>query len=92
MFYRHLQKTVSRTIRAFEGPHLKLMFYRFDAPEQRLNQGVRGRLIEHCRWLMKEKTLKGYDAHNIYLQTQKLPYEQSTRMTNVIDLGPKEDK
>lgn len=69
MFYRHLQKTVSRTIRAFEGPHLKMMFYRFDAQEQRLNQGVRGRLMEHCRWLMREKTLKGYDAHNIYLQT-----------------------
>jgi hypothetical protein len=41
-FYKYLQKALSKTIRAFEGPHLKLMFYRFDEEEScRLNRGVR---------------------------------------------------
>jgi hypothetical protein len=29
-FYKYLQKALSRTIRAFEGHHLRLMFYKFD--------------------------------------------------------------
>ena len=30
IFYKYLQKAVSKTIRAFEGPHLRLMFHKFD--------------------------------------------------------------
>ena len=42
LFYKYLQKAVSRTIRAFEGPHLTLMFYKFDhTSEMRLNRGDR---------------------------------------------------
>ena len=53
-FYKYLQKSVSKTIRAFEGPHLRLMFYQFDQEEKcRLNRGVRGRLIEHCKYLIR---------------------------------------
>ena len=66
-FYKYLQKSVSRTIRAFEGPTLRLMFYKFDHVEEcRLNRGVRGRLIEHCKYLIRERKLKGYDAHEIF--------------------------
>jgi hypothetical protein len=56
LFYKYIQKAVSKTIRVFEGPHLRLMFEKFDDEENsRLNKGVRGRLIEHCRFLIKEK-------------------------------------
>jgi len=30
ILYKYLQKSVSRTIRAFEGPQLTRMFYKFD--------------------------------------------------------------
>jgi len=29
-FYKYLQKCVTKIIRTFEGPHLRLMFYDFD--------------------------------------------------------------
>lgn len=61
------------------------MFYKFDDLESmRLNRGVRGRLIEHCKWLIRDKQLKGYDAHNIYLHTSKLPYEKPTHQDYTI--------
>ena len=76
IFYKYIQKAVTKTIRAFEGPHLKLMFYKFDDEKNtRLNKGVRGRLIEHCKYLLREKQLKGYDANEIYENTSSLPYE-----------------
>ena len=54
-------------MRSFDGHHLRLMFYKFDQVDQsRLNRGVRGRLIEHCKYLVREKKLKGYDANEIY--------------------------
>ena len=66
-FYKFLQKAVSKTIRSFEGHHLRLMFYKFDQVDHsRLNRGVRGRLIEYCKYLVREKKLKGYDANEIY--------------------------
>ena len=78
-FYKYLQKSVSKTIRAFQGPHLRLMFHRFDDLEQcRLNRGVRGRLIEHCKFLIREKKLKGFDANEIYEQTRGMPADEST--------------
>lgn len=56
IFYKYVQKAVTKTIRSFEGPHLRLMFYKFDqVDETRLNKGVRGRLIEHLRYLIREK-------------------------------------
>lgn len=77
-FYKRLQKALSKTIRAFEGPHLKLMFYRFDDEEScRLNRGVRSRLIEHCKHLMREKKLKGNDAQIIFTNTEKLKYAET---------------
>ena len=87
-FYKHLQKTVSRTIRAFEGPELRLMFYKFDhLDESRLNRGVRGRLIEHCKYLIRERKLKGFDASDILKNTQTLPYEApSTHLDPVVDM------
>ena len=49
------------------------MFYKFDHVEEcRLNRGVRGRLIEHCKFLIREKKLKGFDANEIYEQTKGL--------------------
>ena len=84
MFYKYLQKAVTKTIRAFEGPQLRLMFYRFDDIEAtRLNRGVRGRLIEHCKYLMQAKKLKGFDAKFIYDNTLQLPFEE--RKTNAYD-------
>ena len=70
-FYRYLQKSVSKTIGSFEGPHLRLMFYKFDHEEEsRLNRGVRGRLIDHCMYLARENKLKGFDANEIYEHTR----------------------
>ena len=53
------------------------MFINFDDVEKtRLNRGVRGRLIEHCKFLIKERKLKGYDASYIYENTLRLEYEE----------------
>lgn len=89
-FYKYLQKSVSKTIRAFEGPHLGLMFYEFDNENIRLNKGVQGRLIEHCKYLMRENLLKGFDANAIYKYTKKLKYEKPTYHDYVVDLRQKE--
>ncbi len=63
------------------------MFFKFDEEEQtRLNKGVRNRLIEHCKYLVREKLIKGYDAHNIYMHTAKLKYEKPDHHDYVIDL------
>ena len=71
IFYKYIQKAVTKTIRAFTGPDLRLMFYKFDhEDESRLNRGVRGRLINHCKFLMREKKLKGFDAQAIYENTR----------------------
>jgi hypothetical protein len=87
LFYKYVQKAVTKTIRSFEGPHLKHMFYKFDQEEEtRLNRGVRGRLIEHCRYLIRDKQLEGFDAYNIYLHTSKLKYEATQRHDYVIDM------
>ena len=62
-FYKYIQKVTTKTIRAFEGPHLRLMFYKFDHEDQtRLNKGVRGRLMDKVEYLMKEKKIDGYDV------------------------------
>jgi hypothetical protein len=50
------------------------MFYKFDEVEStRLNLGVRGRLMDRVTDLMKEDAIKGYDVHEIYMNTKKLP-------------------
>ena len=84
---------MTKTIRAFEGPHLRLMFYKFDDEEAtRLNKGVRGRLIEHCKYLLREKNLKGYDANEIYENTCLLTYEGETKYDDsTIDMRESED-
>jgi len=89
VFYKYIQKAVTKTIRAFEGPHLRLMFYKFDDEKNmRLNRGVRGRLIEHCKYLLREKQLKGFDANEIYENTCQLPYEGVKKQNNdTIDMS-----
>jgi hypothetical protein len=53
-FYKYLQKATSRLMKTFEGPHLRLMFYKFDDEENiRLNTGVKGRLMDRVSELMK---------------------------------------
>ena len=87
LFYKYLQKTVSRTMRSFEGPHLRLMFHKFDDLENgKLNRGVRGRLIEHCKFLVRDKKLKGYDASDIYENTKALPFEMESYYDSTVDM------
>ena len=77
LFYKYLQKALSKTIRSFEGPHLRLMFYKFDhEAETRLNRGVRGRLVDHAKYLIKDKKMKGFDANFIFEHTENLKYEE----------------
>ena len=61
--YRYLQKAGTKLMKTFEGPHLQLMFYKFDEEDKtRLNVGFRGRLIDRVNDLIKEKkshTIKG---------------------------------
>ena len=66
-FYRYLQKSLSKLIKTFEGPQLRLMFYKFEEEDKsRLNLGVRGRLMDRVIDLIKEKNIKGYDLNEIY--------------------------
>ena len=68
---------MSKTIRAFEGPHLNKMFHGFsDSEQSRLNRGVRGRLVEHCKYLIRSNNLKGFDANSIFESTRELAYEE----------------
>jgi hypothetical protein len=76
LFYKHLQKTVSRTIGTFGGHETSLMFTNFDAideetgePITRLNKGVRSRLTEHALYLIREKKIRGNEAYIIYKNT-----------------------
>ena len=56
------------------------MFYKFDnEDESRLNRGVRGRLINHCKFLMREKKLKGFDAQSIYENTKQMTYDNTEK-------------
>jgi hypothetical protein len=74
IFYKYIQKAATKLIKTFEGPHLRLMFYKFDEEERsRLNVGVRNRLIDRTLELMKEEKIKGYDVNEIYINTKKLP-------------------
>ena len=61
----------------------------------RLNKGVRGRLIDHCNYLIKQQALKGRDAKFIYDNTKKLEYEKPDYQDYVIDISgrkPTDDK
>ena len=63
---------------AFEGPNLNKMFYKFSESESsRLNRGVRGRLVDHCKYLIRSGRLQGFDAYSIYEQTKELPYHET---------------
>lgn len=54
-------------MKTFEGPNLRLMFFKFDDEEHtRLNTGVRGRLMDRVMDLIKEGKIKGFDVHEIY--------------------------
>ena len=56
------------------------MFYKFDDDEQnRLNVGVRNRLIDRAKELMKEDKIKGYDVNEIYNHTKKLPPNRANK-------------
>jgi hypothetical protein len=49
------------------------MFYKFDdEDETRLNAGVRGRLMDRVKELLKEDKIKGYDVHEIYQNTKNM--------------------
>lgn len=65
----------------FEGPELRLMFYKFDDPlNMRLNEGVRGRLIDRVKDLIKENKIDPYDVNEIYLNTKEMtPSEGRSR-------------
>jgi hypothetical protein len=72
-FYKYLQKSLTKLIKTFEGPHLRLMFYKFDDEvRNRLNTGVRGRLMDRVTELIKEDKIKGYDLNEIYNHTKNL--------------------
>ena len=72
-FYKYLQKSLTKLIKTFEGPNLCFMFYKFDQEEQnRLNTGVRGRLMDRVSELIKEDKIKGYDLNEIYNNTKNL--------------------
>jgi NAD-dependent DNA ligase len=52
------------------------MFYKFDEEDNsRLNRGVRGRLMDKVKYLMKEEKIDGYDVNFIYENTKKLKPE-----------------
>ena len=75
-----MQKCTTKLIRNFEGPHLRLMFYKFDEVEKsRLNTGVRGRLMDRVKYLIKEENIKGYDVNEIYENTKNLKPEEEGR-------------
>lgn len=55
---------------------MRMMFHKFsDEEASRLNRGVRGRLVEHCKYLVRESKIKGYDASIIFENTKELPYD-----------------
>jgi hypothetical protein len=57
------------------------MFYKYDEVEStRLNVGVRGRLMDRALEMMKEDAIKGYDVHEIYLNTKKLPPSKAGKL------------
>lgn len=88
LFYKYLQKSLTKTIRAFEGPEIAMMFFKFDDVDQmRLNRGVRGRLIDHCEYLIRENKLSGYDANQIFEHTQRLEYEPPRVNSSTIDMS-----
>jgi len=69
------------------------MFYKFDDLEQcRLNRGVRGRLIEHCKYLLREKKLKGYCANEIYEHTKTMPFESDQAQYNDSTVDMRDDQ
>ena len=41
-----------------------------------MNKGVRGRLVEHCKYLIRTGRLQGFDANAIYEQTKDLPFNE----------------
>ena len=72
-FYAYLQKSLTKLIKTFDGPHLRYMFYKFDCEDRtRLNIGVRGRLTDRVSDLIKEDKIKGYDLNEIYNHTKNL--------------------
>ena len=58
----------------------------------RLNRGVQGRLIEHCKYLMRENLLKGFDANAIYQYTKNLRYEKPTYHNSTVDLSGEQEE
>ena len=45
----------------------------------RLNKGVRGRLMDKAKYLMKEKKIDGFDVNYIYEHTKELKNEEGKR-------------
>jgi hypothetical protein len=69
------------------------MFYKFDEIDKnRLNRGVRGRLIDHCRYLLQENKMEGFEAFQIYENTQRLEYVNPNFYSSVIDMTDEGDK
>ena len=87
IFYKYIQKSLTKTIRAFEGPEIRMMFYKFDEVEStRLNRGVRGRLIDHFRYLLNEEKISGFDANEVYTHTKRLEWEPTKVYSPVISV------
>lgn len=62
-FYKYLQKSLTKLIDTFEGPHLRCMFYKFDEVQSsRLNTGVRGRLVDRANELITQRKISAYDV------------------------------
>ena len=48
----------------------------------RLNTGVRGRLMDRVQDLIKDKSIKGYDVNEIFINTKKLKPEDESKKQN----------
>jgi hypothetical protein len=75
-FYKYLQKCVSKGLRSFEGPHLALMFHKFDQVEEtKLNSGVRRKIMARVDYLIGQGKIKASDVDTIYKNTKGLPLD-----------------
>mmetsp|Transcript_16845 Transcript_16845/g.28549 ORF Transcript_16845/g.28549 Transcript_16845/m.28549 type:complete len:149 (+) Transcript_16845:438-884(+) len=77
MFYRYLQKSLTKTIRNFDQGNLRFMFTNYsDEERSRLNTGVRGRLFDRFKTLKASKSIRGYDLDCIQRELTILDKKQ----------------
>ena len=51
-----------------------------------MNRGVRGRLIDHCKYLVRKNQIKGFEANEIYENTKNLVFEETKRYDSTIEM------